>query len=276
MKTCLALLVLLALTGCGHELDFKGMVWTEVSVEERFEQSVAWNESHPRLLTAPASSYTIVFTGDTHIGGLDNLNQVLANAENEAAVFLAIAGDVTTGNEDDYQVASTALSASFPFDIAVTCGNHDLYFGGWEWFHNYFGSASYTIEVQAGTASDLYIFLDTGSGTLGSSQFSWLKDVLSTSEDYRHVVVTTHVNFFRNRFTGSTNPLNQEILAMLDLFESHKVDLVITGHDHLRYIDTFGHCTYITMDALVDGFSEASWLKIQVGDDELAYSFNAL
>ncbi|MFZ5941213.1 MAG: metallophosphoesterase family protein [Bacteroidota bacterium] len=277
LKRIPALLGALLLTAaCSHELDTIGMFYTPDTADQRFSESMEYNATHPRTVMAPANSYKIIFTGDSHVGGTVHLEKVLGIAADSSAVCLVIAGDVTTGNEEDYLTASELLGEPRPFDIAVTAGNHDLYFGGWEYFREHFGSSAYALTVNSGTESDLYLFLDSGSGTLGSLQTAWLKEQLANREAYRYVVVVTHLNFFRNRFTSSTNPLNQEVLALLDLFERSKVNLVMMGHDHLRYEDRFGHATYITMDALVDDFPGASYVLVTAGTDGIVYRFEEL
>jgi 3',5'-cyclic AMP phosphodiesterase CpdA len=187
---------------------------------------------------------------------------------------MVIAGDVTTGKKDDYTVLDSVLQSTTFVQTCLVAGNHDLYFDGWKSFHEMFGSSTYTMQVNTADSSDLFIFLDSGSGTLGTLQLDWLKNLLQTERaNYRHVIITTHLNFFRNRMTGSTNPLNEELLVLLDLFERHKVDLLVSGHDHDRYLEVFGHTQYLTLDAMVDEAKQASYMKLTVNGDGLDYQF---
>jgi len=191
-----------------------------------------------------------------------------------AALMLVIAGDVTTGNREDYENAAAVITSDTSVNFRLVAGNHDTYFEGWDSFYEFFGSSTYSVEVQnPGGSSDLFIFLDTASGTLGRSQLEWLESVLKGRKNYRHAVVCTHLNFFRNRFTTSTNPLNLEILTLIDMFGRYDVNLVIMGHDHLRYEEHFGDCNYITLDALTDDFDEASYLMVNVNEEGVSYRF---
>jgi len=170
------------------------------------------------------------------------------------------------------------LKSEFPdFNLVhyfLLVGNHDLYFDGWKIFYNYFGSSTYYFTVQTPTNNDLYICLDSGSGTLGSKQLSWLKNVLSSKRaNYRNCVVFSHVNFFRNRHKGSTNPPIEELYVLLDLFNQYKVNMVISGHDHIRFINNFGCTTYITTDGLLDSNPNASFLKLKVDNENLNYEY---
>jgi hypothetical protein len=54
------------------------------------------------------------------------------------------------------------------------------------------------------------------------------------------------------------------------------VKYIISGHDHYRSINEFGKSTYITLDALLDGFPEASFLKLKVTANKADYEFQAL
>ncbi len=267
--------LIFVVTGCKYDLDVSGVVGVSDNVNERFTESTQWNaDNGPRLIGSFGREYTILFGGDSHVGGTNNIMQLIDIAHDSFAKAIVIAGDVSTGKSEDYVILDSVLQKMTYVNTCLVAGNHDLYFDGWNSFYKFFGSSTYTMELIVPFGRDLYIFLDTGSGTLGNLQLDWLKDILRTErENYRYVIVTTHLNFFRNRMTGSTNPLNEELLVLLDLFEKHKVNLLISGHDHNRYIEEFGHTTYITLDAMKDDAEQASYLELRVGQDGLNYSF---
>jgi predicted phosphodiesterase len=267
--------ILFLLAACRYDLDVTGFVYTPVPVNERFEMSVQWNSDHPpRETTIAGSDYTVFVGSDPHVGGTNNLSRMVSMATEEGAAMIAIAGDLTTGWEEDYDIAVAELEGAGTIPVCVVPGNHDLYFGGWDSFYSYFGASAYTMEVHTSDTSDLFVFLDSGGGTLGPKQLEWLKQLLPEErEAHRYVTVVTHVNFFRNRFTTSTNILNEELIVLLDLFAKHSVDIVIQGHDHKRHEELFGSTTYITLDALKDGTGNASFLQLEVGTEKLSYRF---
>lgn len=51
-------------------------------------------------------------------------------------------------------------------------GNHDLFFSGWDDFRELLGPSVYWFEVDYGSGRDLFIALDSASGTLGGKQMS--------------------------------------------------------------------------------------------------------
>jgi 3',5'-cyclic AMP phosphodiesterase CpdA len=116
--------------------------------------------------------------------------------------------------------------------------------------------------------------LDSGSGTLGSEQLQWFKNLLENQRQiYRHCILYTHNNLFRFRRTFSTNPKIEEIQVLLDLFTRHQVDMVVGGHDHFRDETVFGNTTYIIMDAFLDRSNHASYFHLQQKNGKLQYEF---
>jgi len=108
-------------------------------------------------------------------------------------------------------------------------------------------------------------------------RIAWVCNFLESSrKNYRHCIVFTHNNLLRFRPTLSTNPYVEEVQVLLDLFLRHRVDFVITGHDHIRDSAIFGNTTYITMDALLDMNPQAGYLELYVREDEMQYSFEKL
>jgi hypothetical protein len=123
-----------------------------------------------------------------------------------------------------------------------------------------------------------FIYLpDTGGSTLGHLQMEWLKNLLETMRpDYRRCIIITHINLFRPRKTTSTNLVEEELNVLINLFTEHHVDMVITGHDHKRDEEVFGITTYIQVDALEDGLSNAGYLNLNVENGKLGYDFVSL
>jgi predicted phosphodiesterase len=237
-----------------------------------------WNETHSsREIVVPTDDYSILSAGDIHVGGTKNLDNFLSIAKERKASAVVMAGDITTGNSEDYKVFDQHIQAKNSLPLFLVAGNHDLHYGGWKEFYSRFGSSSYAFSIITPVATDLCICLETGGGTLGNKQLEWLTDLLKTSRsDYRRCMVFTHNNFFRTRHTDSTNPLVEELTVLLDLFTEHHVDMVVTGHDHRQDAQVFGMTTYIVMDALKDGLSNAGYFEISVKDGIIGYKFENL
>jgi predicted phosphodiesterase len=274
LNTGFSLLIAISLTftACSKPEDYAE------SVNQRFRQSLIWNNQHSgHEIVVPADDYCILSMADSHIGGTNNLDRFFDNAKIKNASAVIMAGDLTTGKTEDYNVFEQHLPQPDSLPLFFIAGNHDLHYNGWENFHSRFGSSSYFFTVKTPVASDLFICLDTGGGTLGDKQLEWLINLLQTLRpDYRHCMVFTHNNFFRSRHTDSTNPVVEELQILLELFTKHRVDMVITGHDHKQDSVLFGITTYIVMDALKDGLSNAGYFQISVKTGNIAYKFENL
>lgn len=263
---------------CYPDADFTGFIRSTDRVNDRFEQSEEWNKNHPFInLVVNTNNYQILVAADSHIGGVKNFNLLLDEAKKPANTAFVLVGDIVTGKKEDYLVFKNQLPDFAKTPYFLLTGNHDLYFDGWKLFYDYFGSSTYYFTIQTPAAKDIFICLDTGGGTLGDKQLAWLKNILSTERDnHRHCFVFTHVNFFRNRHTGSTNLLVPEINVLLDLFVQHRVNMVITGHDHIPFVHVFGNTTYITLAALADFDRNASYLKLGITEGKTGYEFISL
>ncbi|MEI8272799.1 MAG: metallophosphoesterase [Paludibacter sp.] len=271
-------------SGCSLNVDIGGFFFPADLIDSRFKQSEQWNSNHPfKQLTVISEDYQILVAGDSHIGGfaevshsegLKNFTKLVIEAQKPENTAFLIVGDVVSGKKEDYDSLKAYLPDFNKTPYFLQVGNHDLFFDGWKTFYSYFGSSTYYFSIKTPTVSDLYICLDSGSGTLGVSQLAWLKNVLETKRaNYRNCFVFSHVNFFRNRRTGSTNPLVDELYVLMDLFSTHRVNMVISGHDHVRSLNYFGFTTYITMDALLDANPNASILKLTVSLTKTSFSF---
>lgn len=274
LKTWIVLLPVTFLVAC-YETDFSGFFTRDQSVNQRFDQSMEWNALNPyREITVLSDTYRIFTIGDSHVGGTVNLKRFLAFAQSESPVAIVMAGDMTTGRKADYMTFNEVLPDQDILPWFMLAGNHELYFGGWEHYHALFGTSVYLFTVQTPAANDLYICLDTGSGTLGSKQLEWLRETLKDKrDDFRHCVVFTHNNLFRVPRTITANPPVEELHVLMDLFARHRVDYVITGHVHKREVFRFGNTTYVVLDALKDGLPHASYLDLMIEGAHTDFSF---
>lgn len=248
------------------------------TANQRFIQSMEWNNNHPYSeITVPDDDYLLLSAGDIHVGGTDNLDKFLKIAVSVKASAVVMAGDLTTGQGKDYAEFEKHLPMRDLLPTFMISGNHDLFNNGWTEFNRRFGSSSYYFTIKTPKAEDLYICLETGGGTLGNKQLEWLRDIMENQRSYyRHCIVFTHNNFFRTRHTDSTNPEVEELETLLELFTIHRVDMVVTGHDHVKDVAEFGNTKYIIMDAMKDGLSNAGYFKIAVQKGVINYEFENL
>lgn len=262
------------LAGCTKIEDFPA----GESVNQRFVQSMDWNKSHSdREIVVQSDTYSILAMADSHVGGTENLDSFLRIVKTSDASAVVMVGDLTGGKKEDYILLESHLPFQDPLPIYLIAGNHDLFNNSWKEFYTRFGSSIYFFTVKTPVASDLYICLDTGSGTLGERQLEWLTNILQTMRpEYRHCMAFTHNNLLRARHSLSTNPLVEELDILIELFTKYNVEMVITGHDHEKDATLFGLTTYIQIGALKDGSPNASYFQVRVNNDNIEYEFENL
>ena len=233
----ISILAVLSLTACTVLED------TAETANQRFSQSMEWNNTHASSeIFAASDDYSILAMGDSHVGSTKNLDKLLNIAKASQTAAIVMAGDLTTGKSKDYDTFQKHLPSQDSLPTFLVAGNHDLWSGGWLEFFNRFGSSSYQFTIKTPVATDLFLCLETGGGTLGDKQLEWLINILKTTRsNYRHCLVITHNNIIRSRHTESTNPPVEETEVLLDLFNEFKVDMVITAHDHQRDLVSLGN-----------------------------------
>jgi len=258
----------LLVTACGK---VEGPTSSSEAVDKRFNESMEWNMKHPCTeINVESDDYTILTIADVHVGGTINLDKFINIARKEKPAAVIIDGDLDGGNAEEYDTFQKHYPENDSLRSFYLAGNHDLWHNGWEEFYSRFGSSSYYFTVKTPSGTDLFICLDTGGGTLGTLQTDWLTNILQTMRSsYRRCVVITHINLFRPRKTESTNLVEEELVFLMDLFARHNVDMVITGHDHKRDVEVFGVTTYVIVDALEDGLSNAGYMNMRVKNGEI-------
>lgn len=278
IKNVLLFLTALVISSC-ENVDFSGFFFYTDPVNQRVQQSLECNVSHPvSTISVSGTEYTLLVGGDAHVSGtVVNLDKFIAQANTPGITGMVIVGDLATGNKEDYDIFKQEIDTKNSKPVFLMIGNHDLFFSGWDTYFEYFGSSTYSFTVNTENATDLYICLDTGSGTLGWRQIDWLKNLLEKErKNARYCIVFTHVNLVREHRTSSTNLLVEELRTIIDLCYTYSINMVISGHDHNRAENSFGKTRYITLDALEDNFENASYMNLQVKENGLVNTFVSL
>jgi len=261
---------------CGR-LEIQNMILPLVpDVNKRVEASLEWNETHPPVTLSAPADYRFYACSDIHIiEDRPVFFQRMADAcagDPKAAFYLCL-GDLLFGKDHMDWIAD--VMSSSPATGFILVGNHDLLFGLWDTWKELFHSSTYYFFVDTPAGKDLYIMLDSSSGTLGERQSEWLEDVLAdVRPSCRHCVVSVHTNILRTDTSQfpSTNFTREETWYLLDLMTRSKVDMMIAGHDHVRDVSSFNGVTYITLDNLKDYSPIASYMTVDVGEG-LDYNF---
>lgn len=273
VRVLLAVLMVSAVSGCSH-LDIKGLIMpTGDGVDSRFGQSSKMNEDFKAAVINTAENYAFYVATDPHVdqthGNLTVFNDTFRNDTD--ASFGVILGDCIdiTDNLPKYLEALAYDKARHICEHPVfhVLGNHDAYFNGWEDYKELIGPSVYWFEAVFPGGKDLYIVLDTATGTLGAKQTRWLKGFIEKNRaGYRHCAILTHTNFFYtdNSQTSSGNMPIEESFALIDFLGRQKVSLVLQGHDHYREELTYKGVNYTVVGAIADRAEAPEYLKVKV------------
>lgn len=285
VKKVFIICLLVCITAC-DKIDLTGVISPgSINVEKRFAQSMEWNDAHPPLvLNVPNDDYQFYVCTDIHTEQTtNNLTKVLnLERNNPNAYFTIILGDLVNvkgAMPTFYNALKYNPTTQLKNDtVLVIAGNHDLFNNQWDDYKTYFGTSTYYITVQTPTAKDLLVFLDTGSGTLGTSQLKWLKNLLENQRNnYRNCIVCSHVNLFRanGSYISSGNFTMEETYELCDIFTKNNVNFFLQGHHHKREIFDFNNVNYLLVETLRDDCSDPGFLILTCGQNNF-YDFYKL
>jgi len=103
------LVALLGASSC-HKMEMRGFVTSYENANVRFEQSLIWNnEQGYSTIELSKNAYEINVMGDSHVGGVENLDAFFEASQNDNVAAVAMIGDITTGHETDYNVLAEHL-----------------------------------------------------------------------------------------------------------------------------------------------------------------------
>ena len=281
------ILVFASFVACGPEarLDLIGnIVGTSPRIDQRLADSEKYNATHPFVtLKAADEAYHVYVCTDTHITTeVARWQSFITTYRQDMLCPVAIhLGDIVDAQNhfDEVYNAFAAMPKNPLKDdtLMVVAGNHDICFSQWPAFVETFKTSTYYFIVETPQGKqDLYIMFDSADGTVGTQQLNWLKSVLdwADKEDFRHIVACSHTHFFkRDNSQGiATNYTLEETYALLNLFQSHGVDMVWTGHDHSREVTPYKDMTCIIVDSMTAHDKAPHYMLVTMGNT-ITYNF---
>lgn len=289
LRTLVTIIVLLAMSACGPDarLDMAGMfAGTSPTIDERFEQSQAYNQQHGfTTIKAPVDNYRVYVCTDTHVTTTQvRWTNFIETYRRDLLCPVAVhLGDIIDA-QNHYNEMYSAYQAVpenplKPDTLMTVAGNHDIYFKQWPQYIELFKTCAYYFIVRTPSGKeDLFICFDTADGTVGSKQLKWLEQTLqwAAGENFRHIVACTHTNFFKlDGSQGHTsNYTIEETYALLNLFSKHGVEMIWTGHDHSREIVQVKGMIAIAVDSMKDSDKKPFYMLVTM-DEEIEYKFIA-
>ncbi|MBQ3673895.1 MAG: metallophosphoesterase [Paludibacteraceae bacterium] len=238
--------------------------------DARFKQSMEYNEtfgineSGLQTIHATENTYEIYWATDVHVAGttvlLDSfINLALTDYYCEAIVF---GGDIIDAKNNYplfYKSLEPAVASGMP--LFCTPGNHDLCFGQWKEYVEYWKTSVYWFQVIIPSGEkDLFICIDSADATLGRAQFNWLKDLLEkkSKEGYRHIIVFSHTHMFKKDSNNANGAHfnTEEIYDITSLLSKYHVEYYMNGHDHTPEVTIYKNVHYVTIGSMKDDYKE--------------------
>lgn len=285
VRISFTILMTLSVCSCRH-LDIKGMFMpTGDKVDSRFEQSSRMNEDLCAGVIEAGDDYAFYVATDPHVdqthANLTVFNDTFRNDTD--ALFGVILGDCidVRDNLPEYLGALSFEPERHACDPRIfhVLGNHDAFFNGWDNFKELVGPSVYWFEIVFPGGKDLYVTLDTATGTLGRKQTEWFRSFIEKNRSrYRHCVILTHTNFFYtdNSQTSSGNMPIEEFFSLIDFLGRHNVSLVLQGHDHYREELVYDNVNYTVVGAIADKCKSPEYLKIEVTSEKLIFEWHQI
>lgn len=282
-------LLMLILTACDEDSMalFKS---TAPKVDERVKNSLSYlntnmNNEYPEIEVA-GDDYRVYVFSDTHVATVNTIltRFVETFREDKEAPVAVCLGDQIEANHSYYWFNESFRYMEEPREkhdtVFSAVGNHDIFFDCYWHFIERWKMTAYCFSVvcRKGKTKDLYICLDTASGTIGKVQYQWLQSILSNAKngDYRYIFVYTHVNIFRTDNTNadiSTVAL-EETRELMYLFSKYGVQQFWAGHDHARDVFQQGGVQYIMLDSMAENDNEPAYMILHVSPQGLNNTFH--
>ena len=285
VKKVLYFIAILSLFSCERYNLINSFIPAGDVVESRFEQSMKMTDNKPYMQISSAAEYRFYVTSDTHVNQTTrNLTAFVEALRNDSSVlFGVLLGDCIDAKGSfplfAHAVEYDVATQKYDYPIMMVLGNHDTYFGAWNEFKALIGPSVYYCVVNHDNGADLYIILDTATGTLGGKQMQWFKEFLQQSrEQYRHCFVLTHSNLFNTDgsqgITGSM-PLD-ETLELMETFRRYRVQAVLQGHDHHREDLYMEGVRYTIIPSFKDSEPHPQYLVVDVDDAGISYDWRTI
>ena len=278
VRLLIYVLAVLSMVSCSDRYDFSGFFSSPgENVNRRFEYSIG-QFGTPLAEMYTADEYMFYVCTDVHISETaDNLQRFMGDFRNDAyALFGLCLGDCIDARGKMEVYAEMIEGDSDDQPVFTALGNHDTYFSQWDDFRSFIGPSCYHFTVSGNFGKDLFICLDSASGTFGRKQLDWLEGFLERERGhYRHVFVFTHTDFFNTDGMNLTsgNYMLDETYFVADLFDRSDVSAVFQGHIHSRNDLWFRDVRYTVVGALKDGTDSPEYLKVKVSSEGFDYEW---
>ena len=223
-----------------------------------------WSE--PQSFTVqPSDKYSVIFTSDAQIGRSGDpkdtdvlINDTcgwqrtvrLATERYGSAAFIISAGDQTEqGFSLKQYKAFLSPEKLRNYPLVNVIGNHDFYFPGYTYYSNNPNQVKEHLAMPAGYGfyfrygDALYIVMNSNDFN-AADQNRLMKAAVSAYPDTKWRIAVLHHSVYSANISDDSFSFSRSVYA--PLFDSYKIDLVLSGHEHLY------NCTYPIYNGEID------------------------
>lgn len=184
----------------------------------------------------PTEEMVIAITGDSHLD-YDNLSRFVKQVNTDATIdFIVHTGDLTDhGLLREFEWATERLQKlNKPF--VVTLGNHDVLSLGEDSYKHMYGNENFSFVKDS---IKVVVFNSNGReyGFKGNvPDMAWLHKELFTTNDFKNVIMVSHVPYWDRDFDLGLKPDYMRLLREVNA----KTPILahINGHLHMQVVET--------------------------------------
>jgi predicted phosphodiesterase len=206
----------------GAEISEKGLNYVIFKTNKGADEAII--KVIPEYLNDKKIVFSVV--GDPQ-GRFKTYSQILKLIEKNNSKFVILLGDlVEEGTNGDFQKFMKIME-SFPLPFYCIPGNHDVTFGGREFFNLILAPSDYSFRLNGFR----FIMLDSSRWFLKEPQWVWLENELKKGGN---ILVFMHVPpFSPNRSLDDyTLAWKKQKNRFVNLMTKYKVNTVFSGHIH--------------------------------------------
>jgi 3',5'-cyclic AMP phosphodiesterase CpdA len=190
------------------------------------------------------TDYTVIVITDVHFGGDgtrpdDSFFEWVSSLSSRPKFCICLGDIAEHGYKSEYTdyVAFTAkLYNTYGIRTYTVTGNHDLYNSGWKYWHTMV--YPYTSFYRLKTVHFSWYFLDSGSGSLGTTQYNTLKNAMNADSNPKIVLLHYPIYADGTLYLCLQNTYERD--ELITLFAKKNVKLVLDGHTHQYHTCDFG------------------------------------